>query len=285
MRPLARLVLADPTLWADIFVDVMSPYLLRLHLERSAGLPLNVAITDPHPVIHSIICDEAYRFRRFIVDNMELRPVWEGAFPTAASHLEELRIDAHPGYPSLGFLVPVFDGSLPKLQSLQLRDVPFWLMGIFQGLKHLEFMDGAQTLPLFIPLILDVFHVGPLLRTLFIETCCNPPDYRYVCSVAALPNIRRLRVTSDAVSKLFHFIDVPPSANIEIAPSFCDVTEPGVNVLSCLRADLPWINFGRDTGCYCSPQHRRHICQDEELSWCGCYYRREGYTNRTLRAG
>ena len=49
---------------------------------------------------------------------------------------------------------------------------------------------------------------------------------------------------SDAVLKLFHFIDVPPSANIEITPSFCDVTEPGVNVLSWLHPDLPWINFG-----------------------------------------
>ena len=177
----------------------MSPYLLRLHLERSASLPLNVAITDPHPVIHSIICDEAYRFRRSIVDNMKLRPVWEDAFPTAASHLEELRIDAHPGYPSLGPLVPVFDGSLLKLQSLQLGNVPFWSMGVSQGFKHLEFMGGVQTSPLFIPLILDVLQASPLLETLFIETCCTLPDHRYVYNVAILPNLRWLRLTSDAV--------------------------------------------------------------------------------------
>ena len=237
------IALADPTLWTDIFVDVMSPDLLRLHLERSAGLHLNVIITDPHPVTHSIICDEAYRFRRFIVDDMKLSPIWGDAFPNAASHLEELRIDAHPGYPSLGFLVPVFDGSLPKLRSLQLRNVPFWSIGMFKGLKHLEFANGAQTLPLFIPLILDVLQASPLLETLFIETCCVLPDPRYVCTVATLPNLRRLRVTSDAVSKVLHLIDVPPSANIEIARSFCDVAEPGVNVLSCLHPDLPWINF------------------------------------------
>ena len=204
--------------------------------------------TDPHPVTHSTICNEVYRFKRFIVDDMKLSPVWGAAFPTAASHLEELRIDAYPGYPSLGFLVPLFDGSLPKLQSLQLRNVPFWSMGIFQGLKRLEFMDGVQTPPLFIPLILDVLHASPLLETLFIETCCTLPDHRYVCNAATLPDLRRLHVISDAVSKLLHLIDVPPAANIEIARYFCDVTEPGVNILSCLHADLPWINFLGETG-------------------------------------
>ena len=96
-------------------------------------------------------------------------------FPTAVSRLEQLRIDAHPGYPSLGFLNPVFDGSLPKLQSLQLQNVPFWSMGIFQGLRHLEFTDGAQTLPLFIPLILDVHRTSPPLETLFTKTRRTPP--------------------------------------------------------------------------------------------------------------
>ena len=68
----------------------LSPDLLRLHLERSAVLRLNAIITDPHPVTHSIICDEAYRFRRFIVDDMKLSPIWGDALPSAASHLEEL---------------------------------------------------------------------------------------------------------------------------------------------------------------------------------------------------
>ena len=36
---------------------------------------------------------------------------------------------------------------------------------------------------------------------------------------------------------------MPSSANIEIARAFCDVAEPGVNVLSFLRTDLPWIIF------------------------------------------
>ena len=221
----------------------MTPDLLRLHLGRSAGLRLDVVITDPHPVTHSVICKEAYRFRRFIVDDMKLSPVWVDAFPDAASNLEELRIDAHPNYPSLGFLVPVFDGSFPKLQSLQLRNVPFWSAGAFRGLRHLEFINGVQTLPLFIPLILDILHESPSLETLSIENCCVLPDPRYVCAVAPLRNLRRLRATSDAVSKFLHFIDVPPSANVEIVRSFCDVAGPGVNVLSCLHTGLPWINF------------------------------------------
>ena len=188
------------TLWTDIFVDVISPDLLRLHLECSAGLRLNVFITDPHLATHSIICDEAYRFRRSIMDDMKLPPIWGDTFPSAASHLEELRIDAHPGYPSLGFLVPAFDGSLPEFRSLQLRDVPFWSTGMFKGLKHLEFADGAQTLPLFIPLILGVLQASPLLEMLFIRICCILPDLRYVYTVATLPNLRLLRVTSDAFS-------------------------------------------------------------------------------------
>ena len=91
----------------------MSPDLLRLHLEPSPGLHLNVVITDQHPVTDSAICDEVYRFSRFIVDDIKLSPA-------AASRLKELQIDVHSGYPSLGFLVPAFDGSLPKLQSLRL---------------------------------------------------------------------------------------------------------------------------------------------------------------------
>ena len=54
---------------------------------------------------------------------------------------------------------------------------------------------------------------------LSIETCCILPDPRYVCTVATLPNLRRLRVTSDAVSKVLHLIDVPSFTSIEIARS------------------------------------------------------------------
>jgi hypothetical protein len=237
------IALADPTLWTNIFVDVMTPDLLCLHLERSARLRLDVIITNPHPVAHSVLCKEAHRFRRFIADDMTLSPFWEDAFPGVASNLEELRIDAHPNYPSLGFLVPIFDGSLPKLQSLQLRNVPFWPVGMFNGLRHLEFIDGVQTLPLFIPLVLDVLQASPLLETLSIENHCVLPDPRYVCAVAPLPNLRRLRVASDAVSTILHLIDVPPSANIEIVRSFCEVAGPGLNALSCLHTGLPWINF------------------------------------------
>ena len=153
------------------------------------------------------------------------------------------------------------------------------------GLKHLEFANGAQTLPLFIPLILDVLQASPLLETLFIETCCILPDPRYVCTVATLLNLRRLRVTSGAVSKVLHLIVVPPSASIEIARSFCDIAEPGVNVLSCLHEDLPWINFGWRMGCYYSPQYRRHVRQDGKFLWRSCYHRREGYTHRSVWLG
>ena len=237
------IALADPSLWTDIFVDVMTPDLLRLHLERSAGLRLDVVITNPHPVTHSVLCKEAHRFRRFIADDMKLSPIWGDAFPDAASNLEELRIDAHPNYPSLGFLVPIFDGSLPKLQSLQLRNVPFWPTGVFKDLTHLEFINGVSTLPLFTPLLLDILHESPLLETLSVENCCILPDSRYVCVVAPLRNLRRLRATSDAVSNFLHLIDVPPTTNIEIVRSFCDVAGPGVNVLSCLHTGLPWIGF------------------------------------------
>lgn len=237
------IALADPTLWTDIFSDVMSPDLLRLHLERSAELRLNVVITNPHPVIHSILYKEAYRFRRFIAEDMKLSPIWGDAFPDAASTLEELRIDAHPFFPSFGFLVPIFDGSLPKLQSLQLRNVPFWSRGMFQGLRHLEFINGIQTLTLFIPLVLDVLHASPLLETLSIESHCVLSDSRHVCDVAPLHSLRQLRLASDAASKFLPLVDVPSSTNIEIVRSFCEVAGPGVNVLSCLDPDLPWINF------------------------------------------
>ena len=117
-------------------------------------------------------------------------------------------------------------------------------MGMFNGLKHLEFAGGGvQTFPLFIPWILNVLQASPPPETLFIETCCILPDPQYVCTVATLPNLRSLRVTWDAVSKVLHLVEVPSSVNIEIARSFFDVTEPGANVLSCLHANLPWIDF------------------------------------------
>ena len=147
------IALADPILWTNIFVDVMSSDFLRLHPGPSAGLRLKVIITGPHPVTHG------------------------DALPSAASHLKKLRIDAHPDYLSLGFLFPIFDGSLPKLRLLQLRNVP-------------------------ISLILDAFQARPLLEAVFIETCCILPNSRYVCTVATLSNLRRLHMTSDAVSKV-----------------------------------------------------------------------------------
>ena len=137
----------------------------------------------------------------------------------------------------------IFNDSLRKPRSLQLRNVPFWSMGVFKGLGHLEFINGAQTMPSFIPLILGVLQTSPLLKRLFIGTCCLLSHPRYVCAIVTLPNLRRLRVTSDAISKIFRLIDMPSSVNIEIARSFYDVSEPGVNVPSCLHADLLWINF------------------------------------------
>lgn len=237
------IALADPTLWTNIFADVMSPDLLHLHLERSAGLRLDVIITNPNPVTHSVLCKEAHRFRRFIVDDIMLLPIWGDAFPEAASSLEELRIDAHPHYPSLGFLVPIFDGSLPKLQSLQLRNVPAWPMGMFKGLTHLEFINGEHNVSLSVPLMLNALHASPLLETLSIESRRLLTDSRYPCNVAPLHRLRRLRMASDAVSKFLHLVDIPPSANVEVVRSFCEVMGPGANVLSCLHADLPWIDF------------------------------------------
>ena len=145
--------------------------------------------------------------------------------------------------PPPGFLVPVFGRSSPKLRSLQPRNIPFWSMGMFKSPKHLEFANGAQTLLLFIPLILDVLQASPLVEMLFIETCCILPDPRYVCTATTLPNLRRLRVTSDAVSNVLHLIAV-----------LCKYRDSSFL--------LRW-----SAGCYYSPQHRRHVCRDEELLW------------------
>ena len=86
-----------------------------------------------------------------------------------------------------------------------------------------------------------------------------------MCTVATLPDLRRLRVTSDAVSRILHLIDMPSSADIEIICSFCNVSDPGVNVFSCLHADLPWIKFLDETRDV-TVLHRRHVCQGEEIA-------------------
>ena len=78
---------------------------------------------------------------------------------------------------------------------------------MLKGIRHLGFVDGAQQLPLFIPSVLDVLQASPFLETLFVDTCCIRSDSRYLCTVAILPNLRRLRVTSDAVSEILHLIE------------------------------------------------------------------------------
>ena len=78
---------------------------------------------------------------------------------------------------------------------------------MLKGIRHLGFVNGAQKLPLFIPLVLDVLHASQFLETLFIDTCCILLDTRYPCTVAILANLRRLRVTSDAVSEILHLIE------------------------------------------------------------------------------
>ena len=77
MRPLAYHDPYGPHSVERHFRRCHLPRLLRLHLESWAGLRPNVAIIDPHSVTHSIICDEAYRFRRFIVEDTKLLPCWE----------------------------------------------------------------------------------------------------------------------------------------------------------------------------------------------------------------
>ena len=49
-------------------------------------------------------------------------------------------------------------GLLPNPRLLQPRNAPFWLMGMSKGFSRLEFIDGAQKLPLFIALILDALE-------------------------------------------------------------------------------------------------------------------------------
>ena len=153
-----------------------------------------MVITDQHPVTHSTICDEAYRFSRFIVDDIKLSPA-------AASRLKELQVDAHPGYPSLGFLVPAFDGSLPKLQSLRPRNVAFWSMGMFKGLKH-------SSLPM------------EPKRYLCPSRCVTSDAISKVLHLIPVPSSANIEIDRS-------FCDVSD--------------QPGANVLSCLHADLPWI--------------------------------------------
>ena len=81
--------LVDLILRTGIFVDVMYPDLL-VCTKRSVGLYSNVVITNPHPITHPTIRDEAYRFRRFIVDDMKPSPIRGDAFPSVASHPKEV---------------------------------------------------------------------------------------------------------------------------------------------------------------------------------------------------
>ena len=66
------------------------------------------------------------------------------------------------------------------------------------------------------PIARDVVH-----RNLLYSSRASICVYR-----CYLPNLRRLHVTSDSVSRVLHLIAVPSSADIEIARSFCNVAEP-----------------------------------------------------------
>lgn len=134
------------------FLEVMAPDLLCLHLERSAGSRLDLVITNPHPVIHSVFYKQAHRFRKFVAHEMELSHILGHAFPDATLNLKKSRIDTHPNCPFLRFLVPIFGGSPPNLQSVQHWNVPFWPTGVLESFRHLQFISGVSTLPSFIPL-------------------------------------------------------------------------------------------------------------------------------------
>ena len=73
---------------------------------------------------------------------------------------------------------------------------------MLKDFRHLGFMDGTQTLLLFIPLVLDVLRASPFPETLFIDTFCILPDPRYLCTIATLPNLHQLHLTSDAVLEI-----------------------------------------------------------------------------------
>jgi hypothetical protein len=68
-----------------------------------------------------------------------------------------------------------------------------------------------------------------------IHNCCILLDSRYMYAVAPLRNLRRLRAILNAVSNFLHLIGVPPTMNIEIDHSFCEIVASGINVLSRLH--------------------------------------------------
>jgi hypothetical protein len=159
-------------------------------------------------------------------------------------------------------------------------------MGMFKGLRHLEFINGVQTLPLFIPLILDVLHASPLLETLSIENCCVLPDPDTCVPSLLCHNLRRLRATSDAVSKI-----PPPHRR---APLY-EYRDSSFLLRSCgnlaKRPLLPTRGspldqlFGWNPGRHRSLERRHHVRQDEELPRWSHYHRREGYSCRGPWAG
>ena len=205
------------------------------------------------------------------MDGVRLSPIWGDA-----PHHILRSCESRP--------IPVIHLSDPPSQSSTVRcpNLSCFDSGIFKGFKHLKFINGAQTLPPPTPMILDVLQAGSLLK-MFIYTCHILPNPRHTCTVATFPNVRRLCATSYAVSRTFHPIDVPASANIGITRSFCNVTESGVNVLFARGPPLER-SFGGNAGCYSPPQHQHDVWQDEELPWRSYYRRGERYANRRVRA-
>ena len=199
-----------------------------------------MVITDPRPAIHFIICDGADRFSRFIVDDIKLSPIWGDALPTAASCLEEVQTDAHPGHPSIRFLVPVFDGSLPKLRSLRLRNVPFWSMGMFEGLKNSNSPMGRKRY-----LCSSRWFSISSKRAHCSRRCSSEPAVFFSSLDMRVP-LLLTQFTPTSRDFRFGFEGPPPHRRAFLCgyrdSSFllqCRGTS--VNVLSRLHADLPWI--------------------------------------------
>ena len=96
---------------------------------------------------------------------------------------------------------------------------------MFKGLRHPGFMDGAQKLPLFIPLVLDVLQASPFLKTLFIDTCCILPNPRHLCTVTTLPNLWRLHVTSNPVPDILRLMSGKGGS---APPHICQPQEDGI---------------------------------------------------------
>ena len=127
-----------------------------------------------------------------------------------------------------------FSTTRSKLQSLQLRNVLFWPIGVFKGLRPLEFIH---------PPVSGHLPREPVARDPVHREFSILPDSKYAYIVAPQRNPRQLRATSDVVSICLHLINVPTTTNIGIVRSFCDVAGPGVNFFFYLHAGLPWIKF------------------------------------------